>query len=232
MAYRPKTIQSVYKRGDSGIANVQVSGSHNKVRVTFEETDEVVITTDFPKGMKAGKWFVTLNSENNKVLGYRPINGMFTGKVQKFVAKEGDSPAPQTKIAKNQQGSTYSYQYFAVLLEITQGNNKGLVVPCMLRYQFGQAEEDGKQVVAYTNPKSKYNPVLVSFCDVTGVWNKGIMQFKDNILPAMEKRILHEDKEFNFVMKNGYVSDFIPSDHPVSEEIPEEDEEQGIIVGQ
>ena len=225
MAYRPKTVQSAYKRGDSGIANVQVSGSHDKVRITFEETGEVVITTDFPKGMKAGKWFVTLNSENDKVLGYRPINGMFTGKVQKFVSKEGDDPVPQTKIAKNQQGSTYSYQYFTVLLEITQGSNKGLIVPAMLRYQFGQADEDGKQVVAYTNPKSKYNPILVSFCDVTGVWDKGIMQYKDNILPIMQKRILHENKEFNFVMKNGYVSDFIPNDHPTSEDIPEEDED-------
>lgn len=221
MAYRPKTVQSPYKRGDSGIAKVQLNGEKTKARITFDEDGKVVVTSEFPKGMKAGTWFITLNSENNKVFSYRPVSGVFTGKVQKFVSKEDQDPIPQTHIGKD-----WSYQYFTVLLEITKGDNKGIAVPCMLRYHFTEAEEDEKKVVAYSQPRSKYTPILIEFCDMTGVWDRGPMPFKDNLLPMMQKRIMSAAKEFQFIMKKGYVDGFMPLNQPVSEELPEEEEKE------
>jgi hypothetical protein len=221
MAYKPKTIQGQYTRGDSGIAKVQMSGDKTKIKVTFEETGKELVTTDFPKNMRAGKWYVTLDSNNKKVFGYRPVNGLFVGKVQKFVAREGEVPTPKTHI-----GSDWSYQFFVVVLEITKGENKGLTIPCMLRYHFGEAEDDGKSVVAYSHGKSKYTPMLREFCDVTGVWEKGVMPYKDNVLPLIEKRILHEDKEFQFVIKQGWVDSFIQLDQPQSEELPDDELEE------
>ena len=38
MAYKPKTIQGQYKRGDSGIATVKMSGDKKKIKVIFDET--------------------------------------------------------------------------------------------------------------------------------------------------------------------------------------------------
>lgn len=218
MAYRPKTVQSAYKRGDSGIAKVQMNGKKDKAKITFEQDGKEVITSDFPEGMKAGTWFITMNSEDTKVFSYRPVSGVFTGKVQKFVAREGQDPAPQTHIGKD-----WSYQYFTVLLEINKGENKGIVVPCMLRYHFAEAEEDEKKVVAFSQPRSKYTPILTEFCDVTGVWEHGPMLFKDNLLPMMQKRILNANKEFQFIMKKGYVDGFIPLNQPVSEDLPEDE---------
>ena len=223
MAYKPKTVQGKYARGNSGIATVKMSGDRTKAKVIFEEGGKELITTDFPKGMKPGKWYVTLDGNNKKVFGYRPINGLFVGKVQKFIARENEVPTPQTHIGKD-----WSWQYFTVLLEITKGENKGLVIPCMPRYHFAEAEEDGKSVVAYDHIKSKYTPMLIEFCDVTGVWEKGPMPFKDNVLPYMEKRIMHEAKEFQFVLKNGWVDSFIPLDQPVSEELPDEEEDKDL----
>lgn len=220
MSYKPKVIQSAYKRGDSGVATVKINGEKTKVKVTFEESGKEVVATEFPKGLKAGKWFITMDGDNKKVFAYRPVNGMFVGKVNKFVAREGEVPTPQTHIGKD-----WSYKYFTILLEITKGDNSGLLIPCMLRYHFAEAQEDDKSVVAYSNPKSKYTPMLIEFMDCTGVWEKGVMPYKDNILPLIEKRVMHEDKEFQFVIKQGWVDSFIPLDQPVSEELPEEEDE-------
>jgi hypothetical protein len=221
MVYKPKVIQGQYTRGDSGIAEVLMNKEHTKVKAKFENGKELV-TDDFPKGLKPGKWYLTLDSNNKKIFSYRPVNGLFVGKVQKFVARENEEPTPKTHI-----GQDWSYQYFTILLEITKGDNKGLVIPCMLRYHFGEAQDevDGKteSVVAYSHIKSKYTPMLIEFCDVSGVWEKGPMPYKDNILPMIEKRILHESKEFQFVMKAGWVDSFIPIDQPMSEELPEEE---------
>ncbi len=221
MTYKPKVLQSGYKRGDSGVATVKVSGDGSKVKVIFDETGKEIVSTDFPKGIKAGKWFITLDGDNKKVFAYRPVNGLFIGKVQKFVAREGEVPTPQTHI-----GADWSYQYFTVLLEITKGDNKGLLVPCMLRYHFAEAQEEGKSVVAFSHPKSKYTPMLIEFCDVTGVWDKGVMPYKDNVLPYIEKRVLNQAKEFQFVMKGGWVDSFIPFDQPESETLPGDEEEK------
>lgn len=221
MVYKPKTIQGQYARGNSGIATVKVAGNKSKVKVIFEEDGKELITTEFPEGIRPGKWYVTLDSNNKKIFGYRPVNGLFVGKVNKFVARNDETPTPQTHIGKD-----WSYQYFTILLEITRGDNKGMLIPCMLRYHFAEAEEDGKSVTAYSHPKSKYTPMLVEFCDVSGVWNKGVMPYKDNILPYMEKRVMHENREFQFVLKAGWVDSFIPLDQPTSETLPDEELEE------
>jgi hypothetical protein len=220
MAYKPKVIQGQYARGNSGIATVRVAGDKSKVKVTFEEDGKELITTEFPKELKAGKWYITLDSNNKKVFGYRPVNGLFVGKVNKFVARNDEVPTPQTHIGKD-----WSYQYFTVLLEITKGDNKGLLIPCMLRYNFTETTEDDKSVVAYCRPKSKYTPMLIEFMDCSGAWNKGVMPYKDNILPYIEKRVMHEAKEFQFVIKQGWVDSFIPLDQPISETLPEDEED-------
>lgn len=226
MAYKPKTIQGQFARGNSGIATVKMSGDHKKVKVIFDEDGKELITSEFPEGLKAGKWYITLDGNNKKIFGYRPVNGVFVGKVNKFVARNDEPPTPQTHIGKD-----WSYKFFTILLEITKGENKGLLVPCMLRYHFAQAEEDGKEVVAYDHPKSKYTPMLMEFCDCAGVWEKGIMPFKDNILPYMEKRVMHEAKEFQFVIKNGWVDSFIAIDTPITETMPDEELEGETSVG-
>jgi hypothetical protein len=52
------------------------------------------------------------------------------------------------------------------------------------------------------------------------------MPYKDNILPLIEKRVLHANKEFQFVMKNGWCDGFIPLDQPTSEILPDDEEDE------
>lgn len=222
MTYKPTMLKSSFKRGPSGIATVEISPDKKKVRVTFkEEGDKYVLNkSDCPETIRKGTWFVTLTEDKNKILNLRPANGVFTAKVLKFPAPENEPPTPRTKI-----GADWNYQYFIVIVTLLNPEVKGMEVPVMLRYHFGQAEEDEKTVVAFSHPKSKYTPQLIEFCDVTGVWAKGMMPYKDNILPMLEKRILHEAKTFQVVIKNGYADSFMETDGvvPQAEDESEED---------
>ena len=221
MGYKPKTLKSDYVRGPSGVAKIALSPDKKKAKVVFKEDDKTVIVSEFPKETKPGNWFVSLDKDEKKIVGIRPSSGVFTATVQKFTAKEGEQPAPQTKI-----GPDWNYQFFIVLLELVTPEVKGMIVPVMLRYHFGEAMEDEKSVVAFSHPKSKYTPLLAEFCDVTGVWTRGAMAYKDNVLPMLEKRILREDKKFQVVMKNGYADSFLELDAPVEEELPTDEPEQ------
>lgn len=222
MSYKPTMLKSNFKRGPSGIANIEISPDKTKVRISFKEVGDkyVLPVKDCPEGIRKGTWFVTLTEDKHKVLNLRPANGVFNAKVTKFPAPEGEVPTPRTKI-----GADWNYQYFIAIIELQNPEVKDMEVPVILRYHFGKAEEDGKDVVAFSHPKSKYTPQLIEFCDVTGMWNKGMMPYKDNILPLMEKRILHEGKTFQVVIKNGYADSFMELDGTVPQSEDETDDE-------
>lgn len=240
MSYKPHVLKSSFTRGPSGVATVELSPDKKKVRISFKEYGDkyVLSVANCPENIRKGTWFVTLTEDKTKVLNLRPANGVFKAKVLKFPAPEGEVPTPKSKIGSDGKGKTWEYQFFIVIAKLLNPEVKDMEIPLILRYHFGKAEEDGKDVVAFSHPKSKYTPQLIEFCEVTGMWNKGMMPYKDNILPLMEKRILHEDKTFQVVIKNGYADSFIELDGefvpeaeekeedefvPEAEELPEED---------
>lgn len=228
MSYKPQIKKSEFVRGPSGVATVEISPDKKKVRISYKdnETDKYILNIkDCPENIRKGTWFVTLSEDKTKILNFRPANGVFHAKVIKFPAPEGEPPTPKTKIGTDGKGKSWDYQFFIVIAELMNPEVKGMEIPLILRYHFSEAEEDGKTVVAYAHPKSKYTPQLIEFCDVTGMWNKGVMAYKDNILPIMEKRILHEGKVFQVVIKNGYADTFMELDGEVSYESDNETDE-------
>lgn len=224
--YKPAMLKSNFRRGPSGIANVEISPDKSKVRISYKEVGDkyVLSINDCPEGIRKGTWFVTLTEDKSKVLNLRPANGVFKAKVISFPAPENQPPTPRIKTG-SYEGKSFEYQYFIAIITLLNSEVKGMEVPVILRYHFGKAEEDGKDVVAFSHPKSKYTPQLVEFCEVTGMWNKGMMPYKDNILPLMEKRILHEDKTFQVVIKNGYADSFMELDNSTSTAEETDDDE-------
>jgi len=137
---------------------------------------------------------------------------MFREKVTGFVARQDEEPAPQTKHVEftDRAGKhhSYDYQYFLALIEITDGEAKGAVMSAMVRYKFAEVEEEVKdklRKVVGIKGHGKYTDFLADFLEVTGGADTP-MPWSDNILPTLEKRILRADKEFAFVVKNGYIN--------------------------
>lgn len=215
MTYKPQVKKNEYG-GERGQAKVMLNKDKTKAKVVFVESgEEYVLSTkgfsDEVKGyLQSGEFVVRLDKDETSIIGLAPYNGMFRGKIVKFSAQKDKPPAPMTKIGSNKDQS-WSYLYFVVLVEITDGECKGMQVPLFLRYNFAPADEEVKgktvQVVAYSKDlsKSPHTVFLDEVLTVSGAWEAGPMPYKDNILPTLEKRIMRADKVFNFVMKKGFI---------------------------
>lgn len=236
MTYKPGMTKS--KKGPRGIGKVQVNKAKGKVRVTLVDDDNKKEIYDLdmencPTYVQPGEFKISLNSDHNIMYGLHPANGMVKVKVNKFLSEEDKPPAPRTEdVPKTKDYNAYSYEYFTVLLEIAQKKFKGMIIPLRLRYHFRGALEEvkgkEKEVVWYDKGGSKYTPLLVDFCEATGVFDKGPMPWKANILPMMEKRVASLNQSFSIVLKDGWVNtiftgmDTEPDEEELDEEVVEE----------
>jgi hypothetical protein len=182
--------------------------------------------------LRPGRWYVALNGDESEVWSFSPWSGQFTAKVQGFAAKEGESPAP--KVIEGKDWTTVS---FTALIEIIEPKKfAGVVIPYFLKYNFRETVEQGRAAVGLASKGSRTQQ-LAEFLDITGAWNRGPMKWKDNVLPAFEKRILHEDVEFNIIVKDGFIDTLFQMNEPEveddmdwddSDDDPEEVEENSI----
>jgi len=236
MAYRPPAKVSEYI-GERGLAKVALNGNKSKAKVVIVETGKefVVSVKDCSKEVqeyiKSGEFVVSMSNDGDKIYSMYPYNGMFEGKVAKFSSKKDQPPAPLTKIGQNQQGQTYSYLFFVVMIEIASGEFKGMQVPLFLRYNFEaydvEVRGETKKATRYnkTIEKSKHTAFLDEFMEVAGIWDAGAIPFSDNVLPKLEQRALRAAKTFKFIVKKGFLDTFyqetsIPE--PVKEETKDE----------
>jgi len=219
--YTPKRVNVGGSRGASGISKVQLHPDGKRLRILMTEKDKNgneqeneyrLFMADQDKNIRPmiqnGLWFVSLDGSAKKIYGIRPVRGVFKVKCSKFASEKDKEPTPKVN-------NTWEVPFseFTALLEIVDGNEKGMIVPMKLRYWFEEVIEDGKSVVAYEfHPKSRYMPILADFCDAFGVWDFGAMPYSDNILPIMEKRIKRANKTVQIAMKNGWVDSILGTD--------------------
>ena len=156
MSSAPKRGQSNYADSPSGVAKIVLlkdkeTGDKN-LGVLYTDGDwkgekfKVSEWPDYvkPKILPGKDWFVRLNSKKTVIFSISPIEGVFKGRCIGFAAKEGQPPVPKTS-----KPTKYgSFQYFTALVEIIEGDCKGMVLANVLRYNFCQGD-DGK--VEYSN---------------------------------------------------------------------------------
>ena len=213
--YTPQRTKGDFQQGERGMAIVKVNREKGLANIAFRDGGtHTVKLSECPDTLQAGKWVVQMNGEEDCVFGFRPIAGQFEGRVTSFVSGEDEVPVPKTKHVSftNQKGKKikYDYDYFTVILTISSpAKHKGIEVPFTLRYKFGEAQdEEGESCVGIES--GKYGDMLSEFLDLTGVWKMGKMAWKSNVLPAVEKRILHNKQFFGFIMKEGWVDSLFP----------------------
>jgi len=187
----------------SAIATVLMRDDRpGKVCLKFDDgSPQVVLKQDnCPKNIRPGTFMVRLTEHKDKMYSLYPASGMFDFTVDSFVAEKEKPPRPMT----NQQ---WDYQYFVVLLRIVKGEFKGMLVPYLLRYNFGEfLDDEDKSVVGITHPRSKYTPQLEEFLEISGAMEKGDIKYTDNILPILQKRILEQARTFKGIIKGGYIN--------------------------
>jgi len=234
MGYKMKRVKGSGGFGSWTTAKVAVSKGKGKAKVSPKDGEPFIVNlSDLPEGLKAGEWLLRIDQK--EVVDWRPLNGLFTGKVVEFVSKEGEPPSPQTQhveFTRDGKTQSYDYQYFTVLIEIVDGEFAGRKIPMRLRYKFTAVEEEVKDKtveVAALAGYGKYTDQLEDFLQVTGLLVNdelvgGPIKWSGNILPTLAKRILRLEKPFNFVLKNGWVETlFTKANVPDEEDIDELD---------
>ena len=209
-------------RGPSGVATL-LEGKKNDnqgrkrpvVQVKFEDgsTYYVYKTKDtVPSYVQNGTFFVSLNQSKNKIESMRPVSGTMRGKVKNFVAREGEQPVPRTR-----QGQYGPYEVFSVILQVTKPEKyAGMEVYLEMPFKFVSTtvtvNGENHEVLAIPISKSKSVEMLDNFVLATKATAKQHIPYSDNPLPTMEKRILRAEAEFDWTMKDGWVSDILPPD--------------------
>jgi hypothetical protein len=236
MTYKPPTSKGTKFGGPNGHATIQINKDQTKVKVilhpekedkTGEDKVYLLAMSECPELTQSGEFRVRLDENCEKLLSLVPWEGMCRGKVLKFAAREGEEPAPKTN-----DKVKFPYVYFTVILKTAEPDKfRGMEIPMMVNYHFEGTVQtiSGKEVeiVQYNHPNSRFHQLVEDFCDYAGVWDKGPMQWKANILPGMQKRVLDANKTFQWFMKDGYVSNLFPAsldDEPKEKtDIPEDD---------
>lgn len=218
MAYQPRTIQGDYERGEMGVAKVQqvIVDGKKKVGVIFRPAEEgmkgkrfVLSHSDCPENLRPGKWVVRLNGDNDEMLSFCPVDGQFEAKVERFVSSKNEEPTPKHQERTNpESGKAYSYLSFTVITKIVApAKVKGVEIPLFLRYNFREDDLEGESLVGMPEKgRGRHVDMLINFCNVTGVWERGALVWSSNILPKLEQRILRAEKTFGVIMENGWAT--------------------------
>ena len=222
--YTPPKVSGEFVRGEQGKAQVRIKNKTTFVR--FDKTGNVhkfKRTRDIAK-LKPGVWFIRLSGDETEIYSFQPFSGNCVGKIESFVAKEGEEPRPRVKDYEGRDGKKgYSVTSFTVLVEIVEPEKyAGITIPWNLRYNFREAKDGDKSVVGLPD-RGRHSKTLEEFCDITGVWKQGPMEYSDNVLVEVEKRILRQDRQFNFIIKNGWIDTIYEAEEPVDEDDWEEE---------
>ena len=241
--YKMERKQGTFERGDSGVGRIRFSTDKKNVQVivnvaignpkdeNFEQHSYTLSIDDCPDNIllarNAKEWMLQMSSDGKKLLSFRPVKGSFVVKTKEFAAKEGEEPAPKVKeVSFQKAGKTveYHYEYFTVILEIDEPKEyKGLTIPLVLRYQFAEFVHDSKSVIGFSMG-GKYTDALEEYMLVAGILSDTYypMEYKDNILPTLQRIALHEDRKFQITVKDGWIvpGSLMEIDNPDETDIP------------
>lgn len=215
--YQPPRVKTSYDRV-KGIAKVQL-GKTGNIRVNFKDGPVFTINADNVQAepVWAGVAFCECSENGQIFFSMRPHKGLFKGRCIGISSSEDEIPAPAVKTGKFGE-----FMVFYSIFEITEGKYKGCKYPSQIPYKFVDA--DGVAALPGERGKSRYTDQLEDYMYITGAWETEL-EFSENLLPEINRRIKNAGKTFMFSVKDGYVDQLI--DAETEDETSGSDDDEG-----
>ena len=190
------------KKGEQKYFRVMLTQGKGEDATT---TEHYIEPENAPAYLNAGEWRIRMSADKVKIHSAIPADAIVNAEFFDLAHREGEEPAPYKRTT--QYGDVFQFVW---LWKVVDGEFEGVEIPQYLNYNFDYAtDEKGNDVVAYSHPKSKYTEQLDQTMTASGVWNKGAMAYKENILPVIKKRAIREREEngakVRLTISQGYV---------------------------
>jgi len=230
--WQPKSV--VPTRGVAKVLKGKDPKGNIAYRIIVEEkrnseTNEViqaekkfeVLAENVPDNFGKGYHNVTISSDGNNVLSFFPAVGNYTVRLKEFAAKEGETPSPKTVTDKYGEK-----QVFTAILEIVDGEYKGVTIPYRLQYNI--ADSDGVMGYSKRIGRSPNVQALNSFLDCIGAFDYGELPYRENMLPIWMAAANKAKKKFSLYMDNGWPVKVTPLMEDVDLPAWEEEEKESV----
>lgn len=206
--------------------NKTFSDGSKSIKVNLSDLPAVPKLTERDNGKQ---FRIRMNSEGDEIEAITPVMGHYKAKLidlgPRKNGKDSD-PEPVEKEFTKGETTTSHLEFFAVY-KIVEGRYKGVQMPAYnLHYKF---EDDGNGMTRFAgnteNPKATRLHQLVNWGMLHQVFEDEIEWPDDgNILPILLERALDSDVLVDITVKNGYISDVLPSqdDEDETEETPKQ----------
>lgn len=196
--------------GVSGVAQVKIL--KDAVRVIYPDGDQYdVPKNNLPDGLASGNYSVTMSATGDKIVFLAPPP-LTTNLVRFKEFSNRDNGVPEPKIKrggprKGKNGAQWiapDELVFIPMLEIVEGQYKGLTIPYSLNYGF---EPDPGTPYTLINASAGRLAQIEEFFRAAGFdLAKEEIPFSDNILPWLENRLNKAHRIFSVSLnKDGYV---------------------------
>lgn len=192
-------LSSTSKNGPAAVL-VDREKSMVKVRFADEEKSRKFDLDECPDYIQNGEWVVNLNMDEQGVHSIKPINAISKAKFIRFTSRQNEPPAPVTKTSTFPPHNPYLA--FTAVFGLTEAKYKGMEVTAFFHYLF---EKDSNGMTTLQG-KGKNLDFLANFLDCFGLLDVEF-EFRDNLLPVLQKKLLKADKEVELVIRNGYIEE-------------------------
>ena len=199
--------------GESGYADVRPS--KKGVRVMFDSGQGFDLDGDqWPGGLAAGMYNITLDKNNSKIFGIRPIAGTYILDFIGMGNRVNELPEPKVQKGGPRQSKDGTKKWFQadslafvnVLQVLSEGKYQGLKIYHNVPYIFSPVPgSTGTQLQA--SGKNELERVETYLRAVGFDLTSQDIPFSGNVLPWLEKTLLDVHKPFMGVLgENGFLS--------------------------
>jgi len=156
---------------------------------------------NYPDQVKNGDFNVAIDPLDDglcEFVGFTPCGERLPVRFIEFTHKDGEQPCPKEKSPKNPKFKPY--ETFTPIVEVFEGEYKGLRLYPQLRYLFCVDDDTGEAMYSFQhleyNGAKTHGGRLHTFLYSAGMTDADRLKYSDNLLPVIQRLLISRNTPF------------------------------------